>query len=391
MAIDKSNYEEYIIDYLDNNLGPVETAELLIYLENHPEINQEFEILNGMKVNPTNEKLDLKELLYQPSDTDATLLNNENYAYYFIAASEGDLSEKGLRKVQEFLHERPSYANEFRLFNLAKVKPAKNIKFPHPSILKRKSKTFFLHYYITTGVAAAILLIATLYFKLTPDTESALEKSMQKSIEFQQNGSVNRVHTHSVKKEPVKKNQAEESVTPGNDIKSEKEKPSGERQSKVNEPKSGTPIIKDFNAPAQKLERRKTMLNLTPLIVQNSGTENFYSDLYDDIKLSQELTMTLKEESTDAETAVAKSSNPSGIERAKNLKTGRILSSMVNSGEQMAEQIPERLNGWLIADIGIKGFNFITNNNLIIDRSISDDGKINHLKVLDRTKQQNQY
>ena len=50
MEINKHNYEIVLIDYLDGKLNPLEVAELLLFLEQHPDIKAEFEGLENVSV-----------------------------------------------------------------------------------------------------------------------------------------------------------------------------------------------------------------------------------------------------------------------------------------------------------------------------------------------------
>jgi hypothetical protein len=48
MSINRNNYETYLIDYLDGTLHPNEVAEVLLFLEQHADIKQEFEAMGGV-------------------------------------------------------------------------------------------------------------------------------------------------------------------------------------------------------------------------------------------------------------------------------------------------------------------------------------------------------
>ena len=43
MTINKHNYEAYFLDYHEGNLTPQEVADLLLFVEQHPELKDEFE------------------------------------------------------------------------------------------------------------------------------------------------------------------------------------------------------------------------------------------------------------------------------------------------------------------------------------------------------------
>ena len=85
--ININNYEECIVNYLDGNLSPVEAAELFLFLEIHPELNEDIDELRKMMVVADSDlTYGFSEALKMNYDIDATQLSSENYIYYFTAA-----------------------------------------------------------------------------------------------------------------------------------------------------------------------------------------------------------------------------------------------------------------------------------------------------------------
>lgn len=370
MEINLSNYEEFVIDYLDNKLGPLETAQFLLFLEEHPEIKIEIENIEDYTIHANNnESLGFSESLIQPNDTEAVKLNIQNYSHYFVAANEGDLSATGLAAIENFLLDHPELNKEYRLYSVCKLIPEKGTIFPQKERLKIKPKSFFIRNYFATGIAAGLLLLAAVYFKLTPDNEDALSKALNVSVQQQAtNDKAPVVHETITKTKP--KSEVEKKTV-------DTENSSNQPKHKTESSKKNTEIKPSNNTPVRKVNTKPVILNTTPIIAENK-TRNFYSDLYEDIKLSQELALATEEDNEELAEREAPQQKLAGV------KTGRILSSVIRSGEQIANQVPEVLNAWLVADIGIKGFNFLTNNNYTIDRSYTTGGSIKRLAVVEK-------
>lgn len=367
MEINIDNYEVFIIDYLDNKLGPLETAQLLLFLENHPGLKDEFEDLKTINITPTsNESFGFTESLKQPSDKDAVNLSFLNYSHYFIAATEGDLSETGYNLLNQFLEKHPELKSEYHLFEACKLKPDTKVHYPEPEKLKIKSKSVFMRYYLAIGIAASLLLIVTVFLRLTPETNKDLNRSMLNSIEQQANTNVSNTEKKDKEKESKPASIEENEI-------STQTKKSATVEKKTTDSKTSAKEQTERVMPIRKIEKKNMIINTTGLISDNK-TMNFYSNLYDDIRLSQELAMA--EEEDQEEITVEKHS-----QNIRNIKAGRILNSVLNSGEQLAEQIPQSMNGWLFADLGVKGFNLLTNNNYSINRSYSEKGRIEQLNV----------
>lgn len=385
MEINMNNYEVFIIDYLDNKLGPVETAQLLLFLENHPGLKEEFEDLKTLTVTPSaNESFGFNESLKQPADLDAVNLSMLNYTHYFIADVEGDLTPTGRNLVAKFLHEHPELVNEYNLFSVCKLQANNKITYPSKDELKIKQKPVYLRYYLATGIAASLLLLITVFMKLTPESEKTVKQAIQHSIENQINTNNSPATTKEVKPSDEKGDAANTPTAPVIDKKATKESNTVKKAKSVPAVNTGE---RKIAPPVKKLEKRNVFINNTGLITENK-TRNFYSDLYDDIRLSQELTIAeLEEEASNQERQnelAASGSQQQGSIRG--ITAGRILSSVISSGAQVAEQLPESINGWLVADLGLKGFNLITNNKYSIDRKYSDKGNIERLKLVNAEK-----
>lgn len=366
MEINHNNYEVYIIDYLDNKLDALQTAELLLFLENNPGLKEDVDSLRDLAVEPgENEVFGFKELLIQPPDKDAVNLSIENYSHYFIAGIENDLTPEGMSSLKKFLAEHKELVPEYNLFAACRLKPDKKVTFPQPEKLKIKTKSVFIRYYLATGIAASMLLLATIYFRLTPETEDSVNQTLRNTIEYQMND----VNEPAVEKNRDVKQPADNK----SEIDSKETKPSSPKIKKTDIPpasKSSRPTA----APLKKLEKRGMVINTTSLIAENSS-RNFYSGLYDDIRLSQELAFAAKEEKEQEAEEIRSN------ERIKGVKTGRIINSVISTGEQLAEQVPQSMNGWLIADLGIKGFNFLTNNDYSINRRLNSKGTIEEIRI----------
>ena len=123
------NYEEHIVNYLDGQSGPLETAELFLFLELHPELGVDLDDLSQMVVEPDlNVVYDFKEALKPGHDADAQQISSENYIYYFTAYIEGDLSQKGVKAVNRFVDQNPAFKSDLLL--LEKCQEVKRMSLP---------------------------------------------------------------------------------------------------------------------------------------------------------------------------------------------------------------------------------------------------------------------
>ena len=118
--INSTNYEEYLIDYLDGSLSLKLEAELLSFLEQHPEIESELEGLNMIQLETENLIYEFKEGL-KKSIRDIGAITIENFENYAIAFYEGDLSKKEQEHLQNFIKDHPTLEADFQIMSNLKL------------------------------------------------------------------------------------------------------------------------------------------------------------------------------------------------------------------------------------------------------------------------------
>lgn len=364
MNISRENYEVYVIDYLDGKLDPVRVAELMIFLQENPDLDDEVTGLGSIALEPEQrQSYDFKDLLSIPGDTDANRLSETNYTYYFTAAHEGDLSTAGMAAVETFLQDHPQLRNEYGLFALARLSPDDRIVFPAGKELIKTPPWHISRLYYTGAAAAVILLLFTVYFRLQPPPRETIadrlggREIVTKSQDLADQNPIQRTDNDSAstKTRPVPLNppavkNGKEKTTPV--------KPNQEQQKKDN----NTPTGEEQEEIRLTPRSQQQIMNITPEPFKGEY-RSFYSDLFDDIERSQESFLASLE-------PVPASADPLPKSGA-----GQRFGNLLRSGAQLATQIPSSLSGWMIADAGIEGINLLTDNDLKLQRVANPDGR----------------
>ncbi len=359
--INRFNYEEFAISYLDGSLDTVDTAELLIFLEQNPDLKDEVSGLSSILLKTDQDiQYDFKDLLIRPADLDAANLNAENYNHYFIAAHEGDLTAKGLKTVEAFLVNHPELTKDYELYALARLKSSASIRFPNPGRLKKPLLAGMKQFFYLSAAAAGILILMTLYLRIgSPKTDTIADKTGGKEITGEK---------------PADKKTA---TSEGNTSKTA----SGKTPEKAAQNEKATwPVPENVNSKSPAPSERNTnninripsrqILNNTPEPF-NTGSRNFYSDLFDEITKSQEpMLASLEPEST-----------VTPEDSAFNLKTGRRMGNLFRNGAQIASQVNQSFSGWMLADLGIEGINMLTDNKLKLQRIVNADGSTGKVRL----------
>ena len=355
------NYEEHIVNYLDGKLNPVEAAELFLFLEMHPELGEDLYALAEMRVEPDlNVIYDFKDALKLNHDADAQQISSENYLYYFIAYAEGDLSPKGMDSVNDFTDENPVLKNELLLLKECKIEPQQAIVYPNKSELKKKTGIIIPVPVRWAAFAASLLLLFSVYMRLEPTSTKSLNQTLTKT-------------ETSAKEEPLR----ESAINNPDDIIAIPDEQSSstpedkERIAKANAKQAQT--VKPVTPVKSIKEGRTPALSAMPSLKNpisysqpfDASTRQIYSSLFDDISLSQQIWLAYAENHPEED---PRNENRPG------LNVGRRFNQYLQSGTQVANQVSESFSGWMLADIGIKGINLLTDKDLRLVREVQQNG-----------------
>lgn len=130
------NYEAFYLDHLEGNLGEEDTALLLAFLEEHPELIEEEE--DFVLLDPTADTaiFDEKDSLKIVNDDAAIALSNVEH--FLIAESEGQLPTAKQEELDAFVVQHPHLEKERKYLAAMFLKADQSIVYANKSGLKRK-------------------------------------------------------------------------------------------------------------------------------------------------------------------------------------------------------------------------------------------------------------
>ncbi|KAF5043460.1 hypothetical protein DSECCO2_502020 [anaerobic digester metagenome] len=108
----------------------------------------------------------------------------------------------------------------------------------------------------------------------------------------------------------------------------------------------------------------------------NGKPRQVYSQLFDEIQLSQELMLATAE------------AQPETKRKPVNQTYGRVVNQIIDAGSQIVSQLPSALDPWALADLGVNGINALTSSELKIKRTMDEQGKTKKLQLVDREREQ---
>ncbi|MBK7853988.1 MAG: hypothetical protein IPJ79_02970 [Bacteroidetes bacterium] len=177
MTINKNNYEAFFLDYHEKNLSPEQVADLLLFLEQHPQLQKEFDAFAAIFLSNDDaivfeEKENLKKII----------INAENFNEFAVANLEGDLTPQEIKQYAKFITDYPIYKKEESLFAKTKLHADLSLKFPDKQKLKKgKARIISLNMFYIAAAACVLLMLGMFFSK--QQTNSFAPQTAEKAIE----------------------------------------------------------------------------------------------------------------------------------------------------------------------------------------------------------------
>lgn len=150
MNINRNNYEEFLLLYVDGELNSSEKKVVEEFLQINSDLQKELDTLLSTKLTPEDVALTDKSFLYK-SDTNSISL--KNYEEKFLLYTDNELTE-----VEKFVLQHPTLQQEFISIK-SSILEKENIKHPNKeSLYKKERKPIFFIGFKQIAVAAALLL-----------------------------------------------------------------------------------------------------------------------------------------------------------------------------------------------------------------------------------------
>ena len=318
MKIDRNNYEQYFLDYLDGQMNLEQEKMLLSFLEFNPDLKEELDGIERAHLLPTEQIFVEKDQLLKPADSFEELC---------IDYVEGQL---GRDEEKEFLVSVSEDARKQVILNtyrLARLLSDMSIKYPGKSNLKKLTlRGAGLRILITTAAAAALIFGAVFIFNQQGDLPSMPELTVIENEE----------------QIPV----------------SIKETPAAE----------GDLMLNQVNKTTRKLP--VISINYLPPSIENPREQILISRIQ-----SLGVNNVLAVSSIPSYALLHKmSQDPGPLEQ--------LAPDQVDSGIQTAKTLPDRARValWKLADAGVRGINQIVEDEVKFDREIDDQGKTRGFK-----------
>ncbi|MBN2683031.1 MAG: hypothetical protein JXR58_11025 [Bacteroidales bacterium] len=161
MEINRHNYEEFFMDYLDGQMDEQQTACLMLFLSQNPDLEEELNSISEISMEPSQnifpEKQKLKHFDFSQD------FNKINKDELCIAYLEGDLEGLVKNKFENKLQENILLQQNLKLFEYCKIQPDYSKVFENKKALKKRKAAIIalpqLYPYIAIAASIAIIFI----------------------------------------------------------------------------------------------------------------------------------------------------------------------------------------------------------------------------------------
>ncbi len=134
--INRNNYEEYLLMYIDGELSPTEAKAVEAFIQANPDLKDELELLQQTVLQPEeNITFNQKDLLYRKEEG----IHLNNYQEYFLLYVDEELNPSEKESVETFVLKNPELQDEFTLLKQT-ILPKEAIIFTSKEILYRKEE-----------------------------------------------------------------------------------------------------------------------------------------------------------------------------------------------------------------------------------------------------------
>jgi hypothetical protein len=163
MNIDRHNYEEYFLLYIDNELNIDQKKQVELFVQENPDLEEELVMLKQSRLIPDESIVfDKKHLLMKeevaPHAATHSFINLDNYEQWLIMYVDDELSAEEKSAVEKFALANQHVQQELGLFQQTKLQ-REEIVFPNKEILYRREKTVRVISMQWWKIAVAAILI----------------------------------------------------------------------------------------------------------------------------------------------------------------------------------------------------------------------------------------
>jgi hypothetical protein len=173
MHINRDNYQEYAMEWLEGTLGAVEQAAFVRFLEYNPDLRPEVEeLMSADPYTPVSSSIPSDFSMLKRSINEK-MINAGNCLEFVIARRDGELDEVSLQRLESWLQQHPELHREVAALEGTFMQPDQTILFPDKDSLRHQVtvRGGTIHHHQLEE-----LIIASIEGELTPADQQQLDQ-----------------------------------------------------------------------------------------------------------------------------------------------------------------------------------------------------------------------
>ncbi len=176
MEINKNNYEAFFLDYHEGNLSPQQVADVLLFVQNHPELKEELESFENFSIQ------DYSTITFENKAGLKKEITEANQEEYFIKAVENTLSPAEKKLLDNYIKQHPHVIVDYHLFQQTKLQANANIVFENKDKMK---KVLTPQHFSALAEERSEALISLVEGVLSEEEEGLFKKQIAGDVELQ--------------------------------------------------------------------------------------------------------------------------------------------------------------------------------------------------------------
>ncbi|HKB44903.1 MAG TPA: hypothetical protein VKC90_10955 [Chitinophagaceae bacterium] len=159
MNINRHNYEEYFILYMDNELGSNERRQVEDFIQKHPDLKEELDVLLQYKMVPDTSIVfnGKEELMIHDGYSPISMANYEEWLTMYI---DNELTSKQRNEAEQFVAANSQVKKELELLQQTKLQPEEIFFTNKESLYRREEKVRTIPMRWWRAAVAAVLILA---------------------------------------------------------------------------------------------------------------------------------------------------------------------------------------------------------------------------------------
>lgn len=156
VKINRNNYEEYLLLYVDDELSASDKEQVNAFLLKNPDLAEELDMLRDTKISDDQMLVfKHKELLYKTCDTK---IHSHNCEEWFLLYTDNELSDTEKEAVDNWVAKHPVYKQQLEILIATRV-PQEQVFFANKEILHRREVAKLVSFAPMRWVAAAAIFV----------------------------------------------------------------------------------------------------------------------------------------------------------------------------------------------------------------------------------------